>query len=145
MELDSVFWNAHSDEMTQEGYLELKKRMLGVAEIWGKDPYPSWTETEDMLKAYGDYTSFSFHDESRSKTCWISFYMATVPIPERELEAGIRDRYKIINHFDIPCKRSVAIRDAPHCDEWRNHFFCYVQEPYGLQGVWVFEITTYSD
>ena len=143
MGLDSVFWRKHSSEMTQKSYLALKYRMLSIAEVWGRDSEPSWTETEDRLKAYGDYTSFSFHDESRSSTCWIEFHRAADPMPEQERGPGAEDKFGIIP--DIPCKRSAVIRDASRCDEWRNHYLFYAQEPYGLQGFWVFEITTYSD
>ena len=47
MELDSVFWNNHAEEMTRESYLDLKTRMLKAARFWSKGSNPTWTETEN--------------------------------------------------------------------------------------------------
>ena len=113
--------------------LELVNQTLGMNCHYTRPPYKS--------PSPGD--SFSFHDESRSSTCWIEFHRAADPMPEQERGPGAEDKFGIIP--DIPCKRSAVIRDASRCDEWRNHYLYYAQEPYGLQGVWVFEITTYSD
>ena len=47
MELDSVFWNNHAEEMTRESYLDLKTRMPKAARFWSKGSNPTWTETEN--------------------------------------------------------------------------------------------------
>ncbi len=130
--------------MTWESYLELKKQMLNAARIWGKDSDPSWTETEDKLKAYGDYSGWhDSHDDSSSSTCWIDFYKVADVMPEQEWKPGIKDKYEMIT--GIPCKRSTAVQDTSYCDEWRDHILYYLQEPYGLRGVWVLSFKKYKD
>ena len=144
MELASVFWNKHSEEMTQENYMDLKNRMLKAARFWSKGSNPSWTETENELKAYGDYSGWhDSHDDSSSSTCWIDFYKAIDSLSEQEWTSGIEDRYEMIH--DIPCKRSVAIQDASYYDAWRDHILYYLLQPYGLQGVWVLSFKKYKD
>ena len=144
MDLESVFWKAHSKEMTQESYLELKNRMLKVARFWSRDSVPSWTETENEIKVYSNYSGWhDSHDDSSSSTCWIDFYMVTHSISEQEWKSGIKDHYGVIS--GIPCKRSVAIQDASYCDKWRDHILYYLHQPYGLRGIWVLSFRKYED
>lgn len=137
------FQKAHQ-EISPESYNALKKRMLDAAMFWSGTDNPSWFENNNELRAYGDVSCWhDSHDDSSSSTCWIDFYIAPDTFPEAEWGAQCEDKPRLIDN--MPCRRSAKMRDESKCDKWRYNITYYLDQPYGLHGVWILNFSTYND
>jgi hypothetical protein len=144
MSSKGLFWKTHKTEIGYESFCDLKDRMLKMASRWSNESVPSWTENRNELKAYGDYTGWhDSHDDSSSATCWIDFYKANQTSSEQNWRSDCKDIYGMIS--DMPFKRCAIIRDNSYHDTWRDHILYYLDQPYGLRGVWVLSFKKYKD